>query len=214
LPLQALIFDFDGTIVDTETVSFQAWSTTYARWGLQLRWEDWQHCIGTVGGFDPLRALRPHGEQACAEAQRLSREYLLEGVASEPLRPGVGALLEEAQAAGLRLAVASSSDRAWVERWLAHHRLANYFQAICTADDAPRVKPHPDLYLLAVRRLGVDAEHAMAIEDSPHGATAALRAGLRCVVVPNDMTARAAFPAGCVRLETLAVSLDELRRLA
>lgn len=185
--LRALIFDFDGTLLDTETHEFRRWQALYARHGRELELADWQQGVGTWGAFDPWAGL------GLAEDVRgpLSAELhaaILADIEASDLRPGVRGLLREARTAGLRLAVASSSDGAWVRRWLAQHALLDVFEVLATRDDVASVKPDPELYALALARLGLRPEDALAVEDSFHGATAAHRAGLRVVVVPNDVT--------------------------
>jgi len=185
--LQALIFDFDGTILDTETLEFRRWQELYSTRGRELRLMDWQQGVGTWGAFDPWAGLDvPEHERDGVHAELLQR--ILADIREADLRPGVRNLLNEARSAGLRLAIASSSDRSWIEPWLEQHDLKNVFEVLATRDDVRRVKPDPELYALALRRLGLHAGAAAAIEDSYHGATAAHGAGLRVVVVPNDVT--------------------------
>ena len=128
--------------------------------------------------------------------------------------PGVQHLLESAKVAGIKLAIASSSNRAWVEGWAARLDVLNFFAATATQDDVRRVKPDPALYSLACEKLGVKPAHALALEDSANGAKSALSAGLRCAVIPNPVTRTLEFPEGVVRLGTLAgVTLEDLRAL-
>lgn len=109
-------------------------------------------------------------------------------MARERPLPGVRALLDDAKAQGLRSAIASSSGRSWVEDHLVRFALSEFFDAVVCAEDVERTKPAPDLYLAALRRLGVDAREAIAFEDSPRGVEAAKRAGIFCVAVPNAVT--------------------------
>ena len=120
------------------------------------------------------------------------------------MRPGVIDLLEAGQAAGLGLAVASSSDRAWINRWLAHHGILDQFQCVRTRDDVERVKPSPELFLSAAACLGVDPAECVVFEDSPNGMRAAAAAGMRCVAVPTELTASVELPVVTMRLATLA----------
>jgi beta-phosphoglucomutase-like phosphatase (HAD superfamily) len=103
-------------------------------------------------------------------------------------------ILDAAEALGLRCAVASSSSVGWLERWLGKHCIRHRFGAICGRDDVARVKPAPDLYLLAASRLGVDPAACLVLEDSPNGIRAARAAGMRCVAVPNALTRQLALP--------------------
>jgi putative hydrolase of the HAD superfamily len=202
----ALILDFDGTIVDTETPWYRAWQAVYAGFGAELPAALWARTVGTAGGaFDPVAHLeaqlgRPV-DRAAVEAEFRRRGLALQ--ARQGLRPGVRELLEEARAAALPVGLASNSPRAWVTGYLERFGLGGHFHAVCTGDEVVRLKPDPELYLLALRRLGVPAAAAVAVEDSPSGAAAALAAGLRCVVVPNAFTRVLRFPEGARLLPTL-----------
>ncbi|AFZ66642.1 HAD family hydrolase [Deinococcus peraridilitoris] len=185
--LRALIFDFDGTLLDTETLEFRRWQAFYTERGRELELSAWQQGVGTWGAFDPWAALEV-AEHERAPLYEPLRAAILADIEASDLRPGVRTLLLQAQDAGLRLAIASSSDRSWISRWLAQHGLGDTFEVLATRDDVAQVKPDPELYLLALHRLGLRSEEVLAIEDSFHGATAAHRAGLKVVVVPNDVT--------------------------
>lgn len=190
--LRALIFDFDGTLLDTETHEFRRWQALYAERGRELALAEWQQGVGTWDAFDPWLGLGVAEDERADLHARLQADILAD-IEAEDLRPGVRALLRQAQNAGLRLAVASSSGREWVERWLARHDLGNTFEVLATRDDVARVKPDPALYTLALARLGLSAREALAIEDSLHGATAAHAANLAVVVVPNQVTLGSPF---------------------
>ncbi len=123
-------------------------------------------------------------------------------------------ILEAVRPAGLRLALATSSDRDWVTRWLRQHDLLDIFEVMATRYDVARVKPDPELYLLAAHRLGVSPHECLAVEDSLNGATAAVAAGMRVVVAPNEVTASQPFPPEWPRLEGYAGGLAGLLRVA
>jgi beta-phosphoglucomutase-like phosphatase (HAD superfamily) len=188
--LGAVILDFDGLIVDTETPIFEAWRAAYARRGHELRLEEWQHALGTYRGFDPCARLAELlGQRVdCDALDREVRGPYLEACESQPVLPGVVRLLEEARGLGLGTAVASSATRGWVLGWLGKHRLRDLFGGVCGREDVPRVKPAPDLFLLAALRLGVAPEACLVFEDSRNGILAARAAGMRCVAVPNEVT--------------------------
>jgi HAD superfamily hydrolase (TIGR01509 family) len=188
--LRALILDFDGLILDTESPIFEAWSEEYRRHGHELEVERWQHALGTHGGFDPCeRLLSLVGPRFDPEALREQiRQRNLLRCEQQPLLPGIEDLLGQARALGLGTAVASSSSRGWVLGWLERHRVLHLFDAVCARDDVARVKPAPDLFLLAAERLGATPASCLVFEDSPNGIRAARAAGMRCVAVPNAVT--------------------------
>lgn len=203
--LAAVIFDFDGTILDTETPAFEAWREAYARRGAVLDLELWRGAIGSHGAFDPCAHLaeltgRPvDPDEIRAEVRPRARE-----LNDRELLPGVEARLDEARELGLALAVASSSSSAWVETWLEDLGLDGRFACVCGRDHVERVKPAPDLFLLAARRLGAEPAACLVFEDSPNGVLAARSAGMRCVAVPNAMTRESEFPGAELVLESMA----------
>ena len=200
---EGLIFDFDGLLVDTETPVFECWRDVYREHGLDLALEDWQRCVGTRGGFDPMVPFR-HWDDTRREQMRQSLEKMtMQRVEAAAPRAGVRRLLADASGQGLRMAVASSSPSHWVERWLEYFELRSHFAAVCTGEQVHRVKPDPALYLLALERIGVPAPRGLAFEDSLNGYTAARRAGLACIVVPNVVTASMPFPTDCLRVASL-----------
>jgi len=205
-PLRAVILDFDGLILDTETPIFEAWRTVYGRRGQELKLEAWQHALGTHGGFDPYAHL------GALLGETLSHDALLEEVQAlnraacdvQPLLPGVDALLRSARDLGLSRAVASSSTRGWVEGWLGRHGIRDLFDVLCGREDVAQVKPAPDLFLLAAERLGLPPSACVVFEDSPNGMRAARAAGMLCVAVPNALTRELELPDPDLVLSSLA----------
>jgi HAD superfamily hydrolase (TIGR01509 family) len=190
VPLRALLFDFDGLIVDTETPSLASWQELYREHGAELTLDRWQAAVGTIGGFDPVAYLQelvgPIDLNGALE-RRLARDLELCDV--EELRPGVLSYLEESRRRGIETAIVSSASRDWIDRHLARLERAEHFETIVTADgDTARAKPLPVLYLEALERLGLEPREAVALEDSPNGVRAAKAAGLACVAVPNGVT--------------------------
>ncbi len=213
--MKALIFDFDGTILDTETPEFVAWTALYQRFEQVLNTQDWGRGIGTWGGFDPWLDLEQKIGYALPREtlQAEHREEVLRLIHASSLLAGTKELILEAKAAGLQLAIASSSDYDWVSGWTQKHGILEYFDATATRYEVEKVKPDPALFLLALHKLGLSAHEAVVLEDSPNGAKAALAAGIACVVIPNSVTKNLEFPSGVIRLETLAnISLLELER--
>ena len=189
--IEALVFDFDGVIVDTETPDYLSWQDVFSSYGVELDRALWSQFIGGDGrGFDGSQHLEslvetPVDHEAVKRRRRASYEELVE---ASPLRPGVTEYILAAKRLGLKLGVASSSSRRWVEGHLAQRGLLGYFDTVKTSDDVASVKPAPDLYLASVAKLETLPGEAIAIEDSANGVTAAKRAGLWCLAVPNPMT--------------------------
>jgi HAD superfamily hydrolase (TIGR01509 family) len=216
--MRALIFDFDGLMVETESPEYVAWQEVYRQHGQDLPLEVWAECVGRPSGwFDPLAHLEGLLGEPVRRVQVLARqrERVDQVVHSQPLLPGVADYLRDAAALGLGLAVASSSSRAWVTGHLTRLSVDTCWACIRCREDVERGKPDPDLYLAALAGLGVAAEDAIAFEDSPNGVLAAKSAGLRCVIVPNPLTASLTFSPADLRLESLAQLplADLLRRL-
>jgi putative hydrolase of the HAD superfamily len=106
----------------------------------------------------------------------------------QPLLPGIAACVSSAKGRGMKLAIASSSTQKWVTHNLRRFNLLEQFDAVCTRDYVDAVKPDPALYLMALEKLGVRSDEAIAFEDSPNGILAAKRAGIFCVAIPNPLT--------------------------
>jgi HAD superfamily hydrolase (TIGR01509 family) len=214
--IAALIFDFDGLIVDSETPGFQAWSEVYATHGCSLPFDKYSACIGTIGGFD----LHAHLEEQSgrpldrADLERACNTRWLELMHEQPLLPGIATCISSAKRRGLKLAIASSSTQKWVTRNLRKFGLLDEFDAVCTSDYVSAVKPDPALYLLALEKLGVRADEAIAFEDSPNGILAAKRAGIFCVAIPNPLTKDLPLELADRRLRSLEeFDLDDVCRL-
>jgi len=168
--------------------------------------DEWQHALGTHGGFDPLTHLEAllggalDRDAVLAEVKAATAK----GCDGQPLLPGVEALLRDAGDLGLGRAVASSSSCGWVNGWLERHGIRDLLDVVVARDDVRRVKPDPELFLLAASRLDVEPAACVVFEDSPNGMRAALAAGMRCVAVPNALTRPLARPAVELVLSSLA----------
>jgi HAD superfamily hydrolase (TIGR01509 family) len=213
--IRGLLFDFDGLLVDTESVARLAYEELYREHGQELPHDQWATLIGTIGApWDPDAHLeelvgRSLDRQALTERRR-EREHGLADL--EDLRPGVEDYFVEAKRLGLKTAVVSSSDTWWIERHLGRlGRLEGLDAVVAANGDSARAKPRPDLYLEALELLGLEPREGIAFEDSPNGIRAAKAAGLACVAVPNPITATMAFDEADLVLESLAdVPLNEL----
>ncbi|MCD6136647.1 HAD family hydrolase [Candidatus Bipolaricaulota bacterium] len=214
--IKGVVFDFDGLILDTELPVFRAWQEIFAAHGQELSLADWSDYIGrSPDSFDPCddleRTLGRKLDRDRIHAEHQRREAKL--IESEGVMPGVVDLIGQARKRNLHLGIASSSEQAWVVRHLERLGLAGAFETIRCSDDVKQTKPEPDLYLAVIADWGIAPHEAFALEDSPHGVSAAKAAGMYCVAVPNEMTRNLSFDHADLVLPSLAgTSLDELLR--
>ena len=189
MPTRALVFDFDGTLADTESAVLRSWQETFREHGVELPMEAWYAVIGTQDTTPAMFALlAEHVPDIDPEALRPVTKARVHALL-ETLGPrdGVLAYLDTAREHDLKLAVASSSSGGWVNPHLERLGIAGCFDAVLTGD-RHAAKPRPDLYLAALDALGTTAAETIAFEDTPHGVTSAKAAGLTCVAVPNAIT--------------------------
>ena len=188
MALHALVFDFDGLIVDTESSSFELAHELYARHGVELPTALWRRCVGShLDPYEHLQRVVGPGVDIAAQRNELGVRHR-RTVSQLGPRPGVAELVAKADAAGLLLGVASSSSHLWVDAHLERIGLLDAFAAVRCRDDVQHTKPAPDVYLAVLEGLGTSAAEAVAFEDSPNGAQAAKAAGIYTVAVPNDVT--------------------------
>ncbi len=205
--ITALIFDFDGVILDTETPEFIIWQEIFVAHGVVLERSVWNQFIGAASGtfdvYSHLAELSGRDIDRVAMRAEMRGRYLAQ-IDANPVMPGILDYISGAKSLGLKVGLATSSDNAWVEGHLSSRGLLGYFDAITTKEDVTNAKPDPEIYIKAAARLGTAPENAIAIEDSLNGVTAAKRAGLNCVVVPNPMTASMDFEHADLRLDALS----------
>ena len=214
--VRALLFDFDGLIVDTESPSLASWRWVYQQHGQELTLDRWSAAVGTIDGFDPVAHLTElTGDSPRADVLRRRPEHELLLTEAELLRPGIAEYLADAERLGLRKAIVSSGSREWIDRNLRRLERLYGWDAIVSADhDESRAKPLPTLYLEALETLDLESSEAIALEDSPNGVRAAKAAGNFCVAVPNPTTASLGLEEADLVLDSLAsMPLPELLRV-
>lgn len=204
--IKAVIFDFDGTIIDTETIWFQVFKELLKdKFNLELPLEEFAKCIGTTDeGFFQYIETQTGMKIDVNEINQLAHERFLDKKGILEVREGVVEKLEEAKELGYMIGLASSSSREWVEGFLRQFALWDYFSVIKTREDVVKVKPDPALYLKALEALQVEPQEALAIEDSLNGAIAAIEAGIKCIVIPNQVTSFLTFHKETIRSESFA----------
>jgi HAD superfamily hydrolase (TIGR01509 family) len=190
--IKAVIFDFDGLILDTESAIFQSWQEVYKEYDCELALEEWAANVGTEDSFDPVAHLegilgKPL-DAAAIRNVRKPREAVL--IDAETILPGVESYITEAKRMDRKLAVASNSSRDWVTTHLERLGLMHHFDIVrCWNDpDVMQRKPQPGVYIAALKALDITADQAIALEDSPNGILSATRAGIFTVAVPNALT--------------------------
>jgi HAD superfamily hydrolase (TIGR01509 family) len=191
MAFSAVLFDFDGVLVDTEWAIYQAWKRTFESHYQPLPLEIYTRCIGTdFNTWSPKTHLADLTGQDFdwhdLDARR-QQEIMAELVDEGPM-PGVVPLLEKLSSIAMATSVVSSSSHHWVDGWLEKLGLTHHFQTTVCRGDAPRIKPAPDLFLAASSRLGIAPENCLVIEDSLNGLKAAKQAGMSAWVVPNRVT--------------------------
>jgi putative hydrolase of the HAD superfamily len=190
--VRAVVFDFDGLLMDTESTSLLSWQYEWSQWGLTLEVADFFVNHGgdvTEDRYAMLAAAAgPRFDRALSQRRRVAyRDKLHEQL---DLAEGLRGWLDEADNLGLRVAVASSSPRRWLTTHLGRAGVLDAFEVLAGGDEVQRHKPAPDVYLLALDRLSLSGAAAVAVEDTAHGVTAAHAAGMRCIAIPNPFVAR------------------------
>jgi HAD superfamily hydrolase (TIGR01509 family) len=210
--IRALIFDFDGLILDTESALIRSYADVHDAHRVPFDYSRFLRAVGHADyTFQPWSDFPAAHDRIALEAERqrtkIGRLELL-----APL-PGVIDLLDEARAAAVPIAVASNSEHSWVEPHLARLGLLDRFAFIACREDVPSPKPEPDLYKLVLENFGLRGHEAIAFEDSHTGSLAAKRAHLWCVAAPGPSTTHHDFAHVDLRVASLAeVTLASLRQ--
>ena len=206
MSIRTFIFDFDGTILDTESQDFVVVDEMWKAHDVVLELTEWRTGLGTTGGFNAYDALEARLGRPIDRTHWKTHNHarLLEYCSAQSLRPGVRDLLAYAQDQGITLTVGSSGNREWVHRWLTEHGIIQHFATIVTSNDVSQVKPSPEIFLTVAANIKARPAECLVFEDSAHGVTAANQAGMRCVAVPIPALVDAWMPPVALRLRTLA----------
>lgn len=229
--LKAIIFDLDGTIAETEDAHRAAFNRAFAAAGLSWHWDPatWSGLLEIAGGRNRLHAWladnRPdllQGPEAThlldtlhGAKDRLYREILEAG--EIPLRPGIRALMDEARASGVRIAIATTSRRAIAQRVIEcclGEDAPGWFDAFLGHEDATYRKPHPDIYRRAAARLRLRPRDCLALEDSAIGVASAVSAGVPVVATVNAYSGDRPFEGALAVVSDLGSDAAPFRRMA
>jgi HAD superfamily hydrolase (TIGR01509 family) len=212
--LSALIFDVDGTLAETEEVHRVAFNEAFAAAGLPWQWDQalYGELLAVTGGkeriahfqatHDVPEKLAP-ADIAALHAAKTARYTARVAQGGLALRPGIRRLLNQARDAGLKLALATTTSHPNVTALLAACAPVPEFDVIAAGDDVPAKKPAPDVYILALQRLGLPPEACLAVEDTQNGVRSALGAGLRCLVTTSVYGGGGPFPGAVAVLSDL-----------
>ena len=193
---KALIFDFDGLIVDTETVIYESWAEIYEQNGQILELNTYKNCVGSdFEQFHPgIELEKRTGKKFDWTIIDTEREELIrQRLEQKKERTGIRHFIETAKEKGLDLAIASSSSRNWVSGWITKLGLREYFSTLVNRDDVQKIKPDPELFLKACDSLGISPSESLIFEDSENGLKAATAAGISCAIITNPITAGGTF---------------------
>ncbi len=188
---KAVLFDFDGIIINSEWPIYQSWFRVFAAEGHELAVETYVQCIGSdFDTWSPEKYLEElTGKTYDWPAINAKRQVELEGdLIDVSTLPGVRELFQAIIDSGKKLAVVSSSSHRWVDMWLEKLGLISIVHEVVCRGDAPKIKPAPDLYLEAVRRFALPASKCLVIEDSLNGVKSGNLAGCITIAVPSRLT--------------------------
>ena len=209
---EAFLFDFDGTLVDTEWAIYSAWLRTFQREGQDLPIEVYVQCIGSdFATWSPQTHLEELTGRTfdwpTMDAER--QEEIMAELREQGPMAGARELLESLQGK-TRLAVVSSSSHGWVDGWLERLDLMPFFESVTCRGDAPRIKPAPDLFLASAKALNLPPESCLVIEDSLNGVRSAKSAGMAAYAIPNRITTVSDFSEADNVFQTLTSLGDAL----
>jgi HAD superfamily hydrolase (TIGR01509 family) len=214
MAIKALIFDFDGLIIDSESPELQVWQEAFAEHGRELQAEFWSDLVGRPHTHLDLYAyfqehVNPSVDIEQFRQQRRARVIAL--TQQQPVLPGILDYLCDATRLGMKIGLASSSSGSHVRGHLSRLELLHYFHTTKCFEDTHAHKPYPTPYLAVLEELGIEPADAIAFEDSPNGVTSAKAAGIFCVAVPNPVTCQLPLEHADHRVDSL--SEEPLERL-
>lgn len=202
---QAIIFDLDGTLINSEEVAFQAWREAIAEYGHQFLHKDQELIVG-VQIDQAIHNVRDHFQLPDSFevlSAKLGAKWNVVSADGFPLMPGAAELVDLLDERGIVWGIATNSDHAYAKRFLAMHGLYDRAHAVVGSDEVTYGKPAPDVFLECARRMGISAENCLAVEDSVLGHHAAAAAGMRVVAIPNEWMSPDDFDQAVAVLDSL-----------
>ncbi len=192
MKLRAILFDHDGTLVDSEPIHYQLWNQVLGRYGVTISEDVFNSvCAGMptiTNAHDLIKRFKicVNAQDLAEEKHAVTKEFLVDH--AYPLMPGVTDAIRELHAQGLNLAIVTGANQHSVGATVRSYSFDRHFEFVISADDVQKSKPAPDCYLLALEKLGLKAEECLAIEDTEHGLNAAADAGIPCLVIPTALS--------------------------
>jgi len=204
---RVVIFDFDGLILDTETVELNLWRKIFSEHDIQFDLESYLKTIGSITSktYEPSKILAEvvkNGETPSDIYRKVEKQIIDQLDGEKPL-PGVLKTIQTAKSMGIKTAVGSSSTLDWVKPHLVRLGIWNQFDTVVTFEDVNECKPSPEIFLKVLERLDVQPHNAIVLEDSENGVLAAKRAGIPVIVIPNEVTKNQDFTGAVLKLSTL-----------
>jgi len=207
MTIKGIVFDFDGLIIDTETPEVKAWQELFESYQIEFPFQEYSQNIGMT--YDDSSAIQILENRL---GHKLDQEAVFNDfkrrklalIDEEPLCPGIIEYLEKGKEIGLKIGLASSAKREWIDYHIQRKSIENYFDVIFTLEDVHAPKPDPALYILTVNTFGFQPREVIAFEDSFNGIQSAKLAGLVAVAVPNPITRVFDFSSADLILDSLS----------
>ena len=215
MKLRAILFDHDGTLVDSEPIHYQLWNQVLGRYGVTISEDVFNSvCAGMptiTNAHDLIKRFKicVNAQDLAEEKHAVTKKFLVDH--AYPLMPGVTEAIRELVEQGLTLAIVTGANLHSVGATVRSYSLDRHFEYVISADDVQKNKPAPDCYLLALKKLGLKPEECLAIEDTEHGLKAAAQAGIPCLVVPTPLSVSHNFDRATAVLSGMPEALEYIR---
>ena len=193
MTIKAILFDHDGTLVDSEPSHFKMWERVLKSYGVDLTMDDYkQNYAGVPTSTNAIEMVKNYpsvnvDSSILEDEKNIATRRFLSGDAF-PLMDGAKETIQYFKDAGLKIAVVTGAGREGIEATIKSNGLHDFLSVVVSGDDVENSKPSPDVYIKAMERLGVDSSECIAIEDTENGSRAAVGANVPCVAVPTEMS--------------------------